>query len=246
LSRYWISDFWRIFNKKKLEIIVILIQSNEKVTFIYSESSLSLFHSIDLKFYISTKTCALRVFNSNRWILIVFFWNITNFQSIYNLFLIILSSENQNEMKCTNKLQLLVMVTRKTTEGNLIFSMSITWPRAMGMWATLCTKKRATRKAPGCQDRSRQVNKGYIGNAPYGRFKAHFWILKRHGFAHLFKCLRVSSDPLDTGSNPKIHLPFPTKKNYLINSPRTIHRGTIPREKIKFLLDEFLILLDYC
>jgi hypothetical protein len=30
------------------------------------------------------------------------------------------------------------------------------------------------------------------------------------------------------------------------NSPRTIHRSTIHREKIKISLDEFLILLDYC
>jgi hypothetical protein len=31
-------------------------------------------------------------------------------------------------------------------------------------------------QAPGCRDRSRQVNKGYIGNAQYGRVKAHFWL----------------------------------------------------------------------
>jgi hypothetical protein len=45
---------------------------------------------------------------------------------------------------------------------------------SMGMWATLHTKKRATRKAPRCRDRSRQLNRGYIGNAQYGRVKAHF------------------------------------------------------------------------
>jgi hypothetical protein len=33
--------------------------------------------------------------------------------------------------------------------------------------------------------------------------KALFRMLKGHGFAHLDKCLRVSTDPLDTGSNPK-------------------------------------------
>jgi hypothetical protein len=60
-------------------------------------------------------------------------------------------------------------------------------------------EKRASRKAPGCRDRSRQVNKRSIGNVQYGRIKAHFLILKRHGFAHLVKCLRVSSDSLDTG-----------------------------------------------
>jgi chloramphenicol O-acetyltransferase len=36
------------------------------------------------------------------------------------------------------------------------------------------TKKRDTRKTPGCRDRSRQVNKGYIGNAQHGRVKDHF------------------------------------------------------------------------
>jgi hypothetical protein len=83
----------------------------------------------------------------------------------------------------------------------------------MGMWVPLRTKKRATRKAPGCRDTSRQVNKGYIGNAQYGRVKAHFWIFKRHGFAHLVKCLRVSSDPLDTGSIPGIYISPFQKKN---------------------------------
>jgi hypothetical protein len=47
-------------------------------------------------------------------------------------------------------------------------------PWAMGMWATLRTKKRATGKIPGCQDGSRQFNKGFIGNAQYGRVEAHF------------------------------------------------------------------------
>jgi hypothetical protein len=32
-------------------------------------------------------------------------------------------------------------------------------------------------------DTSRQVNKRYFGNAQYGRDKAHFWILKEHGFS---------------------------------------------------------------
>jgi hypothetical protein len=44
----------------------------------------------------------------------------------------------------------------------------------MGRWATLRTNKRATRKTSGCRDRSRQINKGYIGNAQYGCVKAHF------------------------------------------------------------------------
>jgi hypothetical protein len=44
----------------------------------------------------------------------------------------------------------------------------------MGSWATLHTNKRATRKTPGCRDRSRQINKRYIGNAQYGHVKAHF------------------------------------------------------------------------
>jgi hypothetical protein len=44
----------------------------------------------------------------------------------------------------------------------------------MGRWATLHTNKRATRKTPGCRDRSRQINKGYIDNAQYGHVKAHF------------------------------------------------------------------------
>jgi hypothetical protein len=35
--------------------------------------------------------------------------------------------------------------------------------------------------------------------------------LKRHRFAYLVKCLRVSSDPLDTESDPLIHFPFPKK-----------------------------------
>jgi hypothetical protein len=82
-------------------------------------------------------------------------------------------------------------------------------PWAMGMWATLYTKKRSTRKAPSCRDRSRQVNKGYIGNVQYGRVQAHFWILKGHGFANQVKCLRNSSDSLDTGSNPNINFLFP-------------------------------------
>jgi hypothetical protein len=44
----------------------------------------------------------------------------------------------------------------------------------MRMWATLHTKKRARKKSPGCRDRPRQGNKGYIGNAQYGRVKALF------------------------------------------------------------------------
>jgi hypothetical protein len=79
---------------------------------------------------------------------------------------------------------------------------------AFGMRATLHTKTRATRKALGCQDRSRHVNKGYIGNAQHGRVDAHFLILKGDGFAHIVKCLPVSSDPLDTGSNPNLHFIF--------------------------------------
>jgi hypothetical protein len=47
---------------------------------------------------------------------------------------------------------------------------------------------------------SRQFNKGYVGNAQYGRVEAHFWILKGLGSAHLVKFLRSSSDPLYTGS----------------------------------------------
>jgi hypothetical protein len=61
----------------------------------------------------------------------------------------------------------------------------------MGMWATLHIKKRATRKALGCRYSSRQSNKGYISNAQYGRVKAHFSILKGHGFAHLVKWLQI-------------------------------------------------------
>jgi hypothetical protein len=78
----------------------------------------------------------------------------------------------------------------------------------MRMWATLQIKKRATRKASGCRDISRQVNKEYIGNPQYGCVEARFWMLKGLGIAHLVKCLQVSSDPLDIGSNPNIHFPF--------------------------------------
>jgi hypothetical protein len=85
-------------------------------------------------------------------------------------------------------------------------------PWAMEMWATLRTKKRATRKTPGCRNRSRQFYKGYIGNAQYDRVEAHFRILKGLGSADLVKCLRSSSDPLYTGSNLNIHLSFKKKK----------------------------------
>jgi hypothetical protein len=91
-------------------------------------------------------------------------------------------------------------------KGYMLFRTPFTSvPWGMGYnrpWATLRTKKRATRKTPGCRDRSRQFNKGYIGNAQYGRVEVHFWILKGLGSAHLVKCLRSSSDPLYTGSNP--------------------------------------------
>jgi hypothetical protein len=84
---------------------------------------------------------------------------------------------------------------------------------AMGMWVTLRSKKRAARKTPGCRDKSRQVNKGYIGNEQHGCVKNYFWMLERHEFAHLDKCLQVSSDPLDTRANPNIYISPFQKKN---------------------------------
>jgi hypothetical protein len=41
-----------------------------------------------------------------------------------------------------------------------------------GLHSTL--RNELTRKAPCCWDRSRQSNKGHIGNTQYGRVKTHF------------------------------------------------------------------------
>jgi hypothetical protein len=68
-----------------------------------------------------------------------------------------------------------------------------------GLWE--CELHCALRKTPDCRD---------------GSHWSHFLILKRHGSAHLVKCLRDSSDPLDTGSNPNIHLSLKKKKNLKI------------------------------
>jgi hypothetical protein len=60
------------------------------------------------------------------------------------------------------------------------FKTKLDWP----LWTRLTfTLAQGLLTAPGCRDRSWQVKKGYIVNAHYGCVKAHFRILKGHGFA---------------------------------------------------------------
>jgi hypothetical protein len=85
-----------------------------------------------------------------------------------------------------------------------------------GLWkcGLHCTlKNKLQEKLQAGMDHGRSI-KRYIDKAQYGRVKAHFWILERHGYAHLENAYKSPRTHQIPGVIRKYISPFQKKKNF--------------------------------